>query len=68
MRIMSLRALGAAALLLTLAMLAAGEKPVIKMHVWEGTNSHWLNNAIAEFIIEGDTDTRWKWSCRPPPC
>jgi glycine betaine/proline transport system substrate-binding protein len=48
------RILGVAALLLLLALLVAGcggQKPVIKLHAWE-TDSHFLNNAIAEFIIE----------------
>ena len=37
------------------AALTAGcgdEKPVIKLHVWDDSESHLLNNAIAEFIIE----------------
>ena len=50
------RILGAILVLLVLVLLAAGcgdgEKPVIRLHVWEGTDSHALNNAIAEFIIE----------------
>jgi glycine betaine/proline transport system substrate-binding protein len=50
------RILGGAIILLLLALSAAGcggsEKPVIKLHLWEGTDSHSLNNAIAEFIIE----------------
>ncbi|GAG47503.1 unnamed protein product, partial [marine sediment metagenome] len=48
------RALGAAIVVFLLAFLAAGcgsEKPVIKLRdgQWE---SQWINNAIAEFIIE----------------
>ncbi len=48
--------LGGVIVLLSLALSTAGcgdgEKPVINLHVWEGTDSHSLNNAIAEFIIE----------------
>ncbi|MEE9199444.1 MAG: glycine betaine ABC transporter substrate-binding protein [Dehalococcoidia bacterium] len=47
--------MGAALALFLLALLTTGcggSKPVIRFHVWEGTGSHWLNNAIAGFIIE----------------
>ena len=48
--------LGATLMFLLLVLSAAGcgdgEKPVIRLHVWEGTDSHWLNNAIIEFVIE----------------
>ena len=50
------RILGGVIVLLAVALSTAGcgddEKPVINLHVWEGSDSHWLNNAIAEFIIE----------------
>ena len=40
----------------SLALSTAGctdaEKPVIDLHVREGTDSHWLNNTMAEFFIE----------------
>ena len=48
--------LGGVIVLLSLALSTAGcgddEKPVINLHVWEGTDSLWLNNAIVEFIVE----------------
>ena len=45
---------GALLLVLVAALTAGcgGEKPVIKLHLWDGTESQLLNNAIAEFIIE----------------
>jgi len=50
------RILGGVIVLLSLALITAGcgddEKPIINLHVWEGTDFHWLNNAITGFIIE----------------
>ena len=49
------RILAAAALPLLagfLVMACSSEKPVIKLHLWEGSESLQLNNAVAEFIIE----------------
>lgn len=39
-------------LLANFAVGCGGENPIIKVHVWEGTGSHLLNNAILEFVVE----------------
>ena len=47
--------LGSAIVFFSLVLLAAGcggGKSVIRLHVWEGTDSLSLNNAFAEFVIE----------------
>ena len=48
------RSVGIIAVLLSLSFLVAGcgnEKPVITLHAWE-VDSHFLNNAIFEFMVE----------------
>ena len=42
----------ALAMMALLSSSCGGGKSVIRLHVWEGSPSHYVNNAIAEFIIE----------------